>query len=456
LGNNGFLQRKCACGQHTVAGGECESCRQKRLGLQRKLTIGSSNDPLEREADRIAGQVMASPAHPGVSGGPPGIRRSVGQTAEPAGTAPASVERVLAGSGRPLEPALRQDMEGRFGHDFSRVRVHSGAAAQQSARDLDARAFTVGRNVVFGRGEYAPRTATGYRLLAHELTHVIQQSERARNLIQRRSLSDFNDTDPLHDPSRLTDAQIRTTDEYRLFSTFTFPPLVGPYATPQEALLACRLMLRHMREGGAVIPLTDESLARLFIDRARARLETTTTAERSIGTQDWVQASATDVQSPSTAASEFTRWMLAAGNQPDPTTGRLNCWEMVLFSAFRAGHLSEATMRGIYTRSRAAMRGPGGAMAFPQTLERELRSGQEYIYDPANRNTPRPLRGDLVIFREAAAHVALATGRQVGGRIEIVSHWPPPDGDHRVKLTTIEALLPQVGVQVAKFWSPIW
>ena len=113
-------------------------------------------------------------------------------------------------------------------------------------------------------------------------------------------------------------------------------------------------------------------------------------------------------------------------------------------------------MRGIYTRARAAMSGPGGAMAFPRTLERELRSSQEYIYDPADPNTPRPLRGDLVIFKEAAAHVALATGRQVGGGIEIVSHWPPPNGDHHVKLTTIEALLPKVGVQVAKFWSPIW
>jgi len=185
-------------------------------------------------------------------------------------------------------------------------------------------------------------------------------------------------------------------------------------------------------------------------------LAVTTTAEGAVGKQVWVGSGPDDINQPATAASEFTRWMLAGGNQPDPTTGRLNCYEMVLFSAFRAGHLSEATMRGIYTRSRAAMSGPGGVMAFPRTLERELRSSNEYIYDPADPNTPRPLRGDLVIFREAANHVALATGRPVGGGIEIVSHWPPPDGDHHVKLTTIEALLPRVGVQVAKFWSPIW
>ena len=63
-----------------------------------------------------------------------------------------------------------------------------------------------------------------------------------------------------------------------------------------------------------------------------------------------------------------------------------------------------------------------------------------------------------MIFREAATHVALATGRRVGGRIEVVSHWPPPDGSYNVKITTIEELLPHITptTTVAKFWSPIW
>lgn len=124
-------------------------------------------------------------------------------------------------------------------------------------------------------------------------------------------------------------------------------------------------------------------------------------------------------------------------------------------------------MRSIYTQSQAAMAG-GDMMAFPRTLERLLRSGNEYVYDPGNPDSPRPLRGDLVIFKEAANHVALATGRDVsvtapGGKgtprktVQIVSHWPPPDGSYSVKITTIEALLAQMpGVSVAKFWSPIW
>jgi uncharacterized protein DUF4157 len=91
-------------------------------------------------------------------------------------TAPTSVDRVLASSGRPLGPVLRQDMEQRFGHDFSRVRVHTGGAAEQSAREVSANAYTVGHNLVFDANRYSPETHEGRRLIAHELTHVVQQS----------------------------------------------------------------------------------------------------------------------------------------------------------------------------------------------------------------------------------------------------------------------------------------
>ena len=150
------LQRKCACGNYMVAGSKCAECAKKKSGLQRKLTIGASNDPLEQEADQVADQVLAAPAHSTVSAVPPRIQRFTGQATEGMDTAPASVDRVLASSGWPLEPALQQDMGQRFGHDFSRVRVHSGAAAEQSARDVNAKAYTVGRNVVFGAGWFAP------------------------------------------------------------------------------------------------------------------------------------------------------------------------------------------------------------------------------------------------------------------------------------------------------------
>lgn len=74
-----------------------------------------------------------------------------------------------------MELSLRLDMEQRSGHDFSRVRVHTGTEAEQSARDANAHAYTVGYNIVFGAKQYAPQTNAGRHLIAHELTHVLQQ-----------------------------------------------------------------------------------------------------------------------------------------------------------------------------------------------------------------------------------------------------------------------------------------
>src|SRR5690606_30638395 len=171
----GILQRQCACGNHAMAGGECTGCARKKTLLQRKLTIGVDNDPLEREAERIAGQVMAMPVATAAGTASSRIQRAGQQTGQ-MDSIPASVDRVLTGSGRPLDLALRQDMEQRFGHDFSKVRVHTGAAAAQSAREVSAHAYTVGHDIVFGAGRFVPGTFDGRRLITHELTHVLQQS----------------------------------------------------------------------------------------------------------------------------------------------------------------------------------------------------------------------------------------------------------------------------------------
>ena len=164
------LQRKCACGGVAGMSGECEECRKKRSGLQPKLSVNEPGDLYEREADRVADQVMTAP-HQALSGA---LLRLPGQ---PTGQldAPVSVDQALASPGMPLEPALRQDMEHRFGHDFSRVRVHSNAAAERSAQEVQAHAYTMGHQIVFGSGQWAPKTREGRRLIAHELTHVVQQ-----------------------------------------------------------------------------------------------------------------------------------------------------------------------------------------------------------------------------------------------------------------------------------------
>jgi len=173
---SGVLQRKCGCGNHTVSGGQCAECSKTKSGLQLKLAVGPVNDSYEQEADRIADQVLQGAAQRPHSAPPTQIQRYTGHASDNAETAPDSVGRVLSGSGRPLDSGLRQDMEQHFGHDFSRVRVHSGSAAAESAQELNALAYTVDHNVVFGAGQFNPGGHAGRRLLAHELTHVVQQT----------------------------------------------------------------------------------------------------------------------------------------------------------------------------------------------------------------------------------------------------------------------------------------
>jgi hypothetical protein len=108
------------------------------------------------------------------------VHRSADGGAITAGVAavPPSVHSVLATPGTALDPGTRTSMRARFGHDFSRVRVHADAEAARSARDIAAHAYTFGGHVVLGAGRYQPHTPAGRHLLAHELAHVIQQEAR--------------------------------------------------------------------------------------------------------------------------------------------------------------------------------------------------------------------------------------------------------------------------------------
>jgi hypothetical protein len=174
------LQRKCACGgESSGPSGECEACRSKRAALQTKLRIASSQDAYEQEANRLAEQVTQAPRPADIAPALLRIQRLPEQgTSEP--DTPASVGHTLARPGEPLSVPLRHDMEQRFGHDFSRVRLHYDPQAMRSASEVNARAYTVGHDIVFGAGQFAPTTLHGRRLLAHELTHVVQQTNGNR------------------------------------------------------------------------------------------------------------------------------------------------------------------------------------------------------------------------------------------------------------------------------------
>ena len=195
----------CACG------GTCPSCKGEER-LQAKLAISQPGDAHEREADRVADQVMrmAAPSELADAGSshqpqisrmhgagtplPPRVQREeVIEDALPedepeviaakseAGSSPAVSPAAecrlgtMSGGGQPLPESARAFFEPRFGYDFGDVRVHTGSQATESAASINALAFTLGRHVVFGAGQYAPDSASGKRLLAHELTHVVQQ-----------------------------------------------------------------------------------------------------------------------------------------------------------------------------------------------------------------------------------------------------------------------------------------
>jgi hypothetical protein len=177
-----------------------------RFPVQAKLSVGQVDDPLEHEADRVADSVMRRPAQGvSVAAGSPQISRkysarhaegkiSVGAEAA-AAEPPAIVHQVLRSPGQPLDSATRAFMEPRFGRDFSQVRIHTDATAAGSAKEIHARAYTAGNNLVFASGQYSPRSTAGQTLLAHELTHVAQQGGEAQ-LIQRAP-ANYPSNDPL-------------------------------------------------------------------------------------------------------------------------------------------------------------------------------------------------------------------------------------------------------------------
>lgn len=154
---------------------------QPPLVVQPKLRINQADDPYEREAEQVSREITQLQHSPGSSLDQdhrlgPSVQGRVMGNAVGLQEAPPLVEEVLHSSGHPLDPGTREFFENRFGYQFGSVRVHTDDRAAESAWAVNALAYTVGRDVVFGAGKYTPSTQAGKQLLAHELTHVIQQS----------------------------------------------------------------------------------------------------------------------------------------------------------------------------------------------------------------------------------------------------------------------------------------
>lgn len=167
LGNQAIqhLASTCPAFSACPTGGACHTCP---LRVQPKLIVGQPGDPYEQEADQVAEEVLRMPE--------PYRAESESEVAP---DVEAQIDALRDGR-HPLSESIRAFFEPRFGYDFSQVRVHTDARAAESAQAINARAYTLGRSIVFGPGQYAPGTPAGQRLLAHELAHVVQQNDSMR------------------------------------------------------------------------------------------------------------------------------------------------------------------------------------------------------------------------------------------------------------------------------------
>ncbi|MGH7807801.1 MAG: eCIS core domain-containing protein [Thermodesulfobacteriota bacterium] len=215
------IHRKPSC----PCGGGCPRCKDTHI-IQTKLKFNEPGDKYEQEADRMADEIMRMPdsevcdisqGHMDIQRKCAGctsgeelcpeceqekngfVQRNVRDDSEANDTNVYDEFVVNPGPGQPLDSTSRAFFEPRFGHDFSRVRVHTHTRAAESARSVNALAYTMGRNIVFGAGQYTPETKHGKQLVAHELTHVIQQRKSCLNpVLQRQAVAvpNFRDCTP--------------------------------------------------------------------------------------------------------------------------------------------------------------------------------------------------------------------------------------------------------------------
>jgi hypothetical protein len=174
--------------------------------VQPRLRVGPAHDAFEAEADRVAEAAVRGGefVQPQLRVNPSFQRKCTRCEEEEkllqrkdtgeVSAATSAVEATLARPGQALDPSTRQWAESRLGHDFSEVKIHQNAAAAHSAASIGARAYTSGQDVVFGAGEFSPDSESGRYLLAHELTHVVQQGGSG-GLVQRQEIPDAGVTD---------------------------------------------------------------------------------------------------------------------------------------------------------------------------------------------------------------------------------------------------------------------
>jgi len=408
-----IIQSKPMC----PCGGGCPGCKS----IQAKLKVSQPNDPYEIEADSVTNQIMRMPA-PDISSSDPQIQRKCSScdmeedelqiSRKPSGTGGIDVSNDFSSQlsnsgGHALDSSTQSFMESRFSHDFSDVRIHDDSHAAGLASDVSARAFTFGNDIFLNKSE----SMHDKSLMAHELTHVIQQKNGLEN-IQRL---------------------IRTP--YPWLGVIT--PTIGANIRSAPGTKSPKLDAIPMGETVNVLansgnwlkvesrwrgPVLTGYIYHKLVDDA-----TSSSMQDSVGD--------TMVWRPSGRGSgtDFELWASAPTETPFPTitsTTIMNCWEAVLLSAYRSGSITWNWIHDMYVN--IAM------VDWVSTMTR----GATHTYSIPGPNLHMPQRGDLVFF-DGLAHVALATGNAS----EVFTFWPPPNTPFtlggttdKVKIFTLEAL----------------
>ena len=373
------------------------------VALQAKLAIGEAADEFEREADRAAEQVVRMPER-GVRGSATdgGLLKAPLATAQtksaPSGgirpmSAPPIVHDVLSSHGQPLDAATRAFMEPRFGHDFSKVRIHAGGKAADSANAVNAKAYTVGTDVVMGAGQYSPSTAEGRKLLGHELAHVVQQMGR-RDRVQRLIRTPYPWKGVI-----LPDigANIRKAAG----STEKEDVLV---ALPKGEIVT---VLSAMGEWLKIETGYTGKTLQGWVRHNSVDDATAASMKKSVGTEmTWKPSNPQSL-------TDFRNWANAAKEVPFPAITSatiMNCWEAILLAGYNAKVITWQWIHDLYATNQSG---------WPATMSK----GALKTFDvPAKPKQEMPQRGDIVFFNDLA-HVALATGNGS----EVYTFWPPPE-----------------------------
>jgi hypothetical protein len=362
----------------------------------------------------------------------------------------------LSGPGRPLPDDLRSRFEQRFDHDFSRIRVHTDApAADALARAFDARAFTSGHDIVFSRGAYDPGTTAGRKLLAHELTHVVQQSagvpfagrvsqpgDAAEAEADRaaEAVSVGGHAGPI---AAVPSAIARQPAP----GTTAAAPVQMTLSTSLRASLEVRgpvdyngliAMIHAAPTAERRAVLSDAALRSLINSRLSGARASTVFSSLLEGSQRWSNPPRNDF---------YTFFITNNGNGPLPNTATMNCWESIVYAAFLAQQVTAAWIRSFYTTATSAPPADITATfwqllhfstALP-TYAAPARPGTGGgLGAPGRGTTVTPRAGQLLFYHSGGAipaHVAVSLGGD-----QAISLWNQPNNIASVQRIQVTAI----------------